>query len=155
MKNSLVCPLLPYYDSNMTSLGLWRLPLFSLNQSFVIQWTRASWLDHLTTTLVIRSLHTLRPHTHSLLLVLLSFTSTRLRVFLWQSPKNPPTILVPPSICPTRVNYFTDLGPKIFPSSSAIQIFDLTMIWVLSKSIFLCTNLFVVQSMRKSELLLL
>lgn len=148
-------PLSPYYNYNMTSLGLWRFPFFSLTQSSIIEWARAIWLYHLIATLILQSLHILSPYTPTLLPTLLSFTSTRLMDHLLQSPKNIPIVLELPSICPAKVNFFTDLGPAIFPSYTVIQIYHLTVIWILSKSFFLCRNLFVVQSMNKYGLPLL
>ena len=105
VNKSLVYPFLPYYCSKMTSLGLWRLPFFSLTQSSTIQWNRSSFLVHLTTTLVLQSIHILRPNTPTLLPVLLSFTSTGLKAFLWQSRNNPSTLCRLPSTYPMKVNY--------------------------------------------------
>ena len=125
----------------MTSLGIWRFPFFSMTQSSIIQWNRASWLAHLTATLVLQSLHVLRHNIPTLLPVLFSFTSTGLRALIWYSPNiNPPIIVGLPSIFPTMVNYFTDLVPTTLPSSRPLQICHLIVIWVLSKSLFLCAN---------------
>lgn len=154
MNNSLVYPFFPYFSSKMTSLGLWWSTFFSLTQSSTIWWTTTSCLPHLTATLLPKILHILRPNTLDVLPVLLSFTSTRLRDLLWQSPHNPPNLPELPSIFPTTVIYFTNIGPTTFPSSRALQIYHLIVIQLLSKSLFLCTNLFT-QSMNKSELLLL